>query len=363
MDISTNLANNILSKMKEIINQDLNYINTKGIIIASTNPDRIGNFHEASLVCIRKGTQVIIENDEQFIGAKKGINMPIYFDNNIIGVIGITGDKNEVEKYGEIIRMMTSILIKEAWLKDQDIRKKEITKAFIERIILEYDHDIYPMTNFSFPYTCIVGVVDKNNFIFLDDKISNALRDYFAYDNHHFFTISRNEIIILYHYYKDENLLLSIENLQKFILKKFNVLIKFGIGSNSKDYEELKISYKNAKEILKISTVFSSKKSIFNYNEMDLELLFVNLKKNAIENFKNKILKSISSKDFEEFSNILTVYEEENGSVIHTADKLFMHKNTLQYKLNKIKRLSGYDPRNLKDFTILSLALKLKNLE
>lgn len=50
-------------------------------------------------------------------------------------------------------------------------------------------------------------------------------------------------------------------------------------------YDELKLSYKNAKEILKISTVFSSKKSIFNYNEMDLEL-FINLKKNAIENFK-----------------------------------------------------------------------------
>ena len=90
-----------------------------------------------------------------------------------------------------------------------------------------------------------------------------------------------------------------------------------------------------------------------------LEIISGNYK----ENFKNKILENISEKDFEEFSDILTVYEQENGSVIYTAEKLFMHKNTLQYKLNKIKRLSGYDPRNLKDFTILSLAFKLKNLE
>lgn len=363
MEISTSLATNILLKMKEIINQDLNYINTKGIIIASTNPERVGNFHEASLVCIREGKEIIIENDSQYTGSKKGINMPIYFDENIAGVIGITGEKKEVEKYGEIIRLMTGILIKEAWIKDQDFRKKEITKAFIERIILEYDHDIYPMTNFTFPYICVVGIVDKNNFTFLDDKISDVLRDYFAYDNRHFFTISRNEIIILYHYFKDENIFSSIENLQKLIFKKFNILIKFAIGNTSSNYDELKLSYKNAKEILKISTVFSTKKSIFDYNEMDLELLFINLKKNAIENFKDKILKNISAKDFEEFSNILAVYEEENGSVIHTAERLFMHKNTLQYKLNKIKRLSGYDPRNLKDFTILSLVMKLKNLE
>ncbi|EGQ74776.1 hypothetical protein HMPREF9094_2693, partial [Fusobacterium animalis ATCC 51191] len=90
--------------------------------------------------------------------------------------------------------MMTGILIKEAWIKDQDVRKREIIKAFIERIILEYDHDVYPMNNFIFPYVVIVGTVDKNNFLFLDDKITNTLRDYFAYDKRIFYTISRNEI-------------------------------------------------------------------------------------------------------------------------------------------------------------------------
>ena len=150
MDISTSLATDILLKMKEIINQDLNYININGVIIASTDPKRVGDFHEASLLCIKKAKEVIIENDEQYVGSRKGINMPIYFDDNIIGVIGITGEKSEVEKYGEIIRMMTGILIKEAWIKDQDIRKKEIIKAFIERIILDYEHDIYPMKNFIF---------------------------------------------------------------------------------------------------------------------------------------------------------------------------------------------------------------------
>lgn len=37
-----------------------------------------------------------------------------------------------------------------------------------------------------------------------------------------------------------------------------------------------------------------------------------------------------------------------------------MHKNTLQYQLNKIEKLTGYNPRNLKDFTILDIAFALK---
>ena len=49
MNISVSLATNILNKMKEIIHQDLNYIDKSGIIIASTAPDRTGTFHAAGL--------------------------------------------------------------------------------------------------------------------------------------------------------------------------------------------------------------------------------------------------------------------------------------------------------------------------
>ena len=359
MNISQNLATNILYRMKDIINQDLNYIDVDGTIIASTDPKRVGTFHAASLECIKKGKYVIIENDSQYEGSRKGINMPIYFDDSIIGVIGITGNKDEVEKFGEIIRLMTEILIKEAWIKDQDIRKKEIIKAFIERVILEYEHDFFPMSNFSFPYVVIVGKYNINDIFLIDDSVYNILKDHFSYNKHHFFTVSRNEIIILYNYYKNEKISSSIELLKKDIFEKTRLNFKFGIGTNASDYNDLKLSYKNAKEILKISDVFSSSKSVFEYEKMDLELLFMNLKKSNVETFKKKCLKNFSLKEIKEFSGILSIYEKFNGSITKTSEELFMHKNTLQYKLAKIKKISGYDLRNLRDFTILSLAFKL----
>ena len=345
--------------MKDIINQDLNYINVDGIIIASTDPKRVGTFHAASLECVKKRKNIIIENDSQYEGSRNGINMPIYFDDSIIGVIGITGNKNEVEKFGEIIKLMTEVLIKEAWIKDQDIRKKEIIKAFIERVTLEYEHDLFPMADFSFPYVVIVGKYDINDVFLTDDDIYNILKDHFSDNKHHFFTISRNEIIILYNYYKNEKISSSIELLKNDILKKTKLNFKFGIGTNSSDYKDLKLSYRNAKEILKISDVFSTSESVFEYEKMDLELLFMNLKNSNIETFKKKCLKNFSLKEIKEFSVILSVYEKFNGSITKTSEELFMHKNTLQYKLAKIKKISGYDPRNLRDFTVLSLAFKL----
>jgi hypothetical protein fulcA4_00937 len=349
--------------MKDIINQDLNYINVDGIIIASTDPKRVGTFHAASLECVKKRKNIIIENDSQYEGSRNGINMPIYFDDSIIGVIGITGNKNEVEKFGEIIKLMTEVLVKEAWIKDQDIRKKEIIKAFIERVTLEYEHDLFPMADFSFPYVVIVGKYDINDVFLTDDDIYNILKDHFSDNKHHFFTISRNEIIILYNYYKNEKISSSIELLKKNILQKTKLNFKFGIGTNASDYKDLKLSYRNAKEILKISDVFSTSESVFEYEKMDLELLFMNLKNSNIETFKKKCLKDFSLKEIKEFSVILSVYEKFNGSITKTSEELFMHKNTLQYKLAKIKKISGYDPRNLRDFTVLSLAFKLWAIE
>ena len=77
MNISQNLATNILYHMKDIINQDLNYIDINGTIIASTDPKRVSTFHAASLECVKKGKYVIIENDIQYEGSRKGINIPI----------------------------------------------------------------------------------------------------------------------------------------------------------------------------------------------------------------------------------------------------------------------------------------------
>ncbi|KFI45573.1 helix-turn-helix domain-containing protein [Bifidobacterium bohemicum] len=59
-----------------------------------------------------------------------------------------------------------------------------------------------------------------------------------------------------------------------------------------------------------------------------------------------------SSRDF-------AAYTSHNGSVIHAAEELFIHKNTLQNHLNRIGEDTGYNPRELSDYAVLSLALIL----
>lgn len=76
MKISKELAQSIVFEMKKIIEKDLNFIDTNGIIIASTDSSRVGKFHAGGVEAIKKDGIVVIDWEEQYRGAKKGINIP-----------------------------------------------------------------------------------------------------------------------------------------------------------------------------------------------------------------------------------------------------------------------------------------------
>ena len=102
MNISKQLARNIVKNLKDVLKQEINFIDTEGIIIASTDEERIRTLHEgAKSFWIRKRS--FISEDGQFKGTKRGINAPVYFEQHIIGIIGLTGGK-EVKKYAEILK-------------------------------------------------------------------------------------------------------------------------------------------------------------------------------------------------------------------------------------------------------------------
>ncbi|NMB07635.1 MAG: hypothetical protein GX981_04545, partial [Tissierellia bacterium] len=141
MNVSNHLAQNIVEDMKEIINQDINYFNSDGVIIASTDKTRIGSFHAGARRVLDLKQDLIIRFDEQYKGARKGINLPVYFENEIVGVIGITGEKQEVEKYGKIIQRMTEILIREGYIQEQKKMERESRRQFIEELLFRYHSD------------------------------------------------------------------------------------------------------------------------------------------------------------------------------------------------------------------------------
>jgi carbohydrate diacid regulator len=128
--ISSEKSQYIVKELSNIIDRNINFMNDEGIIIASTDQSRIGLVHEGALVVLKTKKKLLVK-ENQFAGTKAGINLPVYFENRVIGVIGITATEPEVLKMAEIIRKMTEILIKEQLIDEQNEIINQSKEVFI----------------------------------------------------------------------------------------------------------------------------------------------------------------------------------------------------------------------------------------
>ena len=138
-------------------------------------------------------------------------------------------------------------------------------------------------------------------------------------------------------------------------LKHFSVsnekILKIGIG-NVVNLEEISLSYKNSN--IAISYIKNNENFKF-YEDFSIEILL-----NSIpEDLKEKYIKNIINKLNEEEISLLKIYFENNMELKTTSKALFIHINTLQYKLDKIHKKIGFNPRLFKDANFLYILILL----
>ena len=119
MYISRETAQEIVEEIGGEIGAHINLMDEQGYIIASTDAARIGNLHEGARQIIRDHLpELYITKEMENAMTKKGINLPLVVEGNAVGVVGITGDREKVYGYGNIVRRMTEILIADSMQKD-----------------------------------------------------------------------------------------------------------------------------------------------------------------------------------------------------------------------------------------------------
>lgn len=367
MEISTGLANNIVYEMKKILNKDFNFIQSNGKIIASTDKERIGNYHEGAKKAVLSDDIVVIDWNEQYPGAKKGINIPVKFYEEIIGVIGISGDKKEVLKYGEIIKRMTEILIKEAYLLKKDERENENERFFLEKILFS-KNDIFEKNSLKFK-NFRKAFLGKNISVFVanieffkeydvdDIKIIFNIFKKVIKNNAGYLMLKENTVMVLLIEKNQDDIKDIIKKIEKNINELKNIKIKYGIGRIKDTIKKARISYEEA--VNSMEWCLKSKKDLVFYDEMDLELILNIVDEKTKKRYLEKIMGVFSWDEIEEYKKIFYYYEIYNGSLKKISEKLFIHTNTLQYKLNKFYEKSQLDIRKYGDFSRIKIAFML----
>lgn len=134
-----------------------------------------------------------------------------------------------------------------------------------------------------------------------------------------------------------------------------------GIGTVARHLRELADRYKEAQVAIEVGKVFETDKTVINYENLGIGRIIYQLPTTLCEMFLSEVFKKnpIESLDQETLYTINKFFEN-NLNVSETSRKLFVHRNTLVYRLEKIKKLTGLDLREFDHAIVFKVALMVK---
>ncbi|MBB2197377.1 carbohydrate diacid regulon transcriptional regulator CdaR [Gluconacetobacter sp. 1c LMG 22058] len=115
-DIDPALAQAIVDRSMAITGCNINVMDARGVIIASGDPDRLGQVHDGALLVLARSSAVEIEARavRQFGGARPGVNLPLRIGRAIVGCVGLTGAPGTLRPYAELVRMAAETMLEHA---------------------------------------------------------------------------------------------------------------------------------------------------------------------------------------------------------------------------------------------------------
>lgn len=365
MKLSINTVRNLIKELSSVIDYDLNIMDENGIIISSTNSTRIGQFHEGARLVIRdKLSELQVNYDGEYEGCKEGTNVPLIVDHEIIGVLGITGDVKETAKYTSIIKKTAEILLKDYFNLEQAASWNQARLFFfnswLNREITERDRIHRKLQQYKCPLSSSWQVIVVDNLTGHD--ATRKFLNEFVRTSHAVTSWNNTHGIIIGMFESGESVKEYIETIIEGHPEKNNFF--FAVGNTVNDEMLVPKSYDQALALLqyvkKISqSTMTAYSGISFYSENMMDIIFNSIPEELKQEILSDVFSNCKESDIASMTAFIMEYCNRNGSINKIADSLYMHKNTVQYKINKIYRFTGLDLRITNDMIKLKVAAQL----
>lgn len=377
MRISRTTAMRIVRELKNVINQDLTFMDTTAHIIACTNESRIGDYHGASRKMLDEGLSMLtVPSDDAYEGTQKGVNTTIVIEGQVVAVVGITGEYETVEKFIRIIKQMTEILLLDEIHKEQKRSMQNIRNRYVYEWIFSntdwvgrdfYFQGLNLGIDIAVPRRIVLasmasqsGAADRGRVEDRWEKAEPIVKEFFRASDQALWITNGYKLVMLVPETRDDAIRTMAQELQEKISEGPSVTMFFGADSTPTWSEYTHDGYLRAEKAL-LSNRNAQSSGIVFYHDINVEIFLHEISTGTKQEFINKIFKGCTKQEIARWCQILSVLYLCNGSISQAAERLYLHKNTLQYQLNKLKRISGYDPRALGDSSLFYIAIKMWN--
>lgn len=371
MFISRQDAQSIVEEVKAVIGRDINIMDETGRILASTNPARQGQLHPGAKRILRESLpSLTVTEDMPETGMRTGVNLPVRVNGEIVGVIGITGPPNEVAGFGSVIKLLTEILVERARKSQQADLLEQARGLFMENWLFSRQGDWTDLElrgrllgfDLASPYTVVIlrlpkpaveGTVENLQEM-RSTLITRMIRSRLDPDRRHECAIIRDKIILLLCALERTEAQALVWRICQDVEGYYGVQIKGGISSPSRSPADIQRCYLEARTAS--AAAQSSQSSLLFYDEVSLEFIVQSIPQDLRQDLRNMVFSSCTDQEREAFSQLVRLYFQEDGDMRLCAERLFIHRNTFQYRVEALQRKTGYDLRRPKDATLLYMA-------
>lgn len=357
INLSRKTAQQIVETVKDVCGYDINFINTNGIIFASTNKTRIGEFHEIGKKVVDTQEMIEVETDQSFYGTQKGVNMPFVYKHEIIAAIGISGTPDEVRPYAVLAQKITNLILREQELDSLHYGKQNEIRSVITSLIEGKPIPQEFLLEFLSAHKLSADGLYRTALIKIDSRYHPSnLSMLENYINRFFSRIP--SAIYTFNFPNEYWVILTNEDYKKYrnnfrlFADEFKEIVRIGIGAGDTIHRQ-NISFEKA--TIAYNSLQNTSDRIACYDDLTLEILTGSVPTSVSSIYVKKVLAKLDDNDL----HLLRIYFKNNMSLKDTAGELFVHKNTIQYQLNKIEQLSGYNPRKFTDAVVLYMGLQL----
>lgn len=361
--IDTQIAAKIVNRTMKIIGHNINVMNAQAVILGSGEVERIGTIHEGALLAISQNRNVEINQTiaSNLQGVKPGLNLPLHYQGQVVGVIGITGEPDTLSHYGELLKMTAEMIVEQANLQEQLQWQNRQKEEFIAQLIHANEQDLPSLKqwalqlgiDFSVPRVAAIIELDSHNTLYQQDNqalkqvlylLQNPVRDNLIA------MTSLTQLVILKPAFLDgkqfdpelENQ--RINKLLKRLPANMQLSLHISLGHYFSGDLGISYSYRTAKETMDIGKKLHPQKSKYLYQDYSLQVLLSGLRHHWRGNaLASPYMKLIEVDKNQQLQKTLAAYLEHMGDIQTCANSLFIHRNTLRYRLDKIQTITNID--------------------
>ena len=385
MTLTTKIVQPFIATLEEALHYKVTITDTNGYIVGSSDPARLNQFHPSAyeILCERQPIESWDIATDSYVNVPEGVQLGygerVLYDGECIGLIGLVGAPEEIKQSIKTAQLVLQLMLDRKKASDELKLISKDKKAFLLRLLqgqygspewIKERADTYKI-DLSRPRYVLTVQINLEKF---DEKSPLELSQIKETMHRAIRSIFFEQEDLLYEYDTGETVLLTagkhldasqrrrqIEKaaarLYAELREQCKVSALIGVSEECGDYTGIPLAMRQGRMAAEIGAKTENGEGLYFYSQMRLGRIVASFSPEIRPILQRDILSKLLENHADSLLETLFTYFEMNGNVSQTAEKLFIHRNTLQYRFRKIKEITGFDIYHIDDLVQLRLAV------